>query len=136
MKSKKPLTLSVDKSCMDDFRRLLKKDSPLATKDTKNVFLMAVAKGFSLKARTRLQNKESFVRTEYLSDREDAILKALALHETNDWTILSDPKEIYSIAEEYANGGIKHLKDEVFDKQYGSFIKKLESLLVDKSKDI
>ncbi len=136
MKSKKPLTISVDKSCIEDFRRLLKKDSPLKSKETKDVFLLAVAKGYSFKSRVKLKNKESFVRTEYLKDEDEALLKAIAISETKDWKILSDPKEIFAIAEEYAVGGIKHLKHEVFDKQYGSFLKRVESQLFDKAKKL
>ena len=72
-----------------------------------------------------------------LNDREKSVFYAIAVAEEN-LTVLSEEDEIYTIAEEYANGGIKLLKDKVFSKEPGSFIKKFESELMGelKSKEI
>jgi hypothetical protein len=44
--------------------------------------------------------------------------------------VLLDEQKVYSIAEQYATGGVKLLKNKVFSGEYGSYAKKLESDLL------
>jgi len=134
MENNIPIILNVEDSLKKDFERLLEKDSPI--KGNKRIFIMAMIKGFITNNRIKLKKKHDFVRIEYLSPEEKSIIKALALHESKDLAIYSNLKEIYSIAEEYASGGIKCLNDEIFGKQHGTYVKRLESDLVEGVKNI
>lgn len=72
---------------------------------------------------TKEAEKSGFTRERYLGDYENSILKAIAVAEKKDITMLSKIPEVYAIAEGVANGGSKHLKDFVFENP-ASFIKK------------
>jgi len=131
MEREVPDRLYIRKDDKKHFKRLLEKDSPWADKDNKDVFLMAMVVGFHQKCRTELDRREGFVRTEYLDDKEKALIGALAVHEAKDLGVLLDMKKVFSIAEEYAAGGVKLLKDSVFSGEWGSYVKRFESELLD-----
>jgi dnd system-associated protein 4 len=134
MKSEEPRVLNIRKSDKEDYKRLMEKDSPFAGKDDKDLFLMAMIMGFCEGSRIPLDKKESYVRIEYLTDREKSIIKSIAVADEEDLNILANKRRVYSIAEEYAAGGIKLLKEKVFG--YGSFMKKLEAELVEEFEKI
>ena len=93
-----------------EFKRLLEKDSPLVHYDYKYIFMLALTIGFVEGRRVELESKkEELTRTEYLDDKEKSIIKAIAVMETGSLEVLLDKKEVYSIAEEFAAGGIKLL---------------------------
>lgn len=128
--------LYIKKSYEKDFKDLLEKDSPLHKKDSKHIFMMAMVLGFYKKSKAELGKKEEFVRIEYLNDNEISLIKAIAINEENDLNILLDEERMYSIAEKYASGGIKYLKEMVLGKENGSFLKKFEAYLVDKFSEL
>jgi hypothetical protein len=137
MKNKEPDRLYVKKEYLADYKRLLDKDSPLRKKDAKNIFLMAMAIGFKKGMRIELgSKKEGYVRAEYLNNEEKTLIKSIAVHENKKLQILLDKNNAYSIAEEFSAGGIKLLKDLVFSQKGGSFIKKIESDLIEESENI
>jgi len=105
-------------------------DGPFKGRENKELFLLAMGIGFHERSQKKLKSKEGYVRTEYLSDEEKAIIKSIAISKEGDLSILLDKKKVYSIAEEYAAAGIKILSEKVFGGEYGSYIKKLESDLV------
>jgi len=131
MENKAPDRLNIRKSDRKDYDRLLEKDSPFAGKENKDLFMMALIVGFHEEIRVKLDGKEGFFLLYHLNDKENSIIKAIAVAEEGDLNILLDKKKVYSIVEEYAAGGIKLLKDKVFSGGYGSYIKKLESELID-----
>jgi len=131
MENKMPDRLNIRKSDRKDYDRLLEKDSPFAGKENKDLFMMALIIGFHEETRVKLDGKEGFFLLYHLNDKENSIIKAIAVAEEGDLNILLDKKKVYSIVEEYAAGGIKLLKDKVFSGGYGSYIKKLESELID-----
>ena len=133
-----PKVLTLDASCKEDFYRLNdKNDSPLCG-ENKRVFMMAMVMGYIMESRKPLKKRyqSGILRTESLKPEDKAIIKALALAEEKDLSIYSDKRKIYTIAEEYASGGIKYLKEDVFGKQHGSYVKRLESDLVERVKKI
>ncbi len=130
MQSKEPDRLYIRKSDKKDYDRLLERDSPLAGKENKVLFIMAMILGFHEGNKRELDKKEGYIRTEYLNPEEKSIIKAIAIAEEGDLNILLDKKKVYSIAEGYAAGGIRLLKDKALGGEYGSFGKKLESVLV------
>jgi len=131
MENKMPDRLNIRKSDRKDYDRLLEKDSPFAGKENKDLFMMALIIGFHEETRVKLDRKEGFFLLYHLNDKENSIIKAIAVAKEGDLNILLDKKKVYSIVEEYAAGGIKLLKDKVFSGGYGSYIKKLESELID-----
>jgi hypothetical protein len=133
MENKPPSRLCVRKNDLDDFKVLLQeKDSPFYKKDNKSVFLMAMILGFHNKQSLPLDKKEEFVRMEYFSQDDKSLMKAIAIKSSEKGLkILLNQQEIYSIAEQYAAGGIGYLKSAVFDSKYGSYVKRLEADLID-----
>lgn len=98
--------------------------------DRKDEFIFAMAFGFIHNFQLPLKKKEFMTRQSYLKDRDEALMSALALKTTGNIEVLSNRKEIYKIAEEYANGGIRLLSEELSSKP-GNFEKKVEKLLLD-----
>jgi len=127
---KKVDRIYIDKKDVDDFNRLKEKDSPFANCQNKEIFLAAMVVGYHEGGRIELKNKEGYFREEYLSDEERALIRAIAISEAGDLNVLLNEQKIYSIAEEYATGGISLLKAKVFSGEYGSYGKKLESELL------
>jgi len=120
----------IRKSDREDYK-LLQKKEPFKGKANKEVFMMAMAVGFHEGSQIsfRTGEKDGFFLLKDLNDKEKSIFYAIAVAEKNLNT-LSDENEVYSIAENYANGGIKLLKDGVFSGEYGSYVKKMESELI------
>lgn len=99
--------------------------------DRKDQFLFAMAFGFINDFNPKIDKREFITRTSYLNYDDLTLINSLALlNSKGNVDILSDKKEIFRIAEDYANGGIQLLSDETGSK-HGSFEKKLEKILVD-----
>ncbi|MBA7704059.1 hypothetical protein ES703_112857 [subsurface metagenome] len=117
---------------MESYEQLRKEPSGfLCGKENKELFIMAMIYGFLNKSRLKLDKKEGFVREEYLNDEYRTVIKALAIKEEGGLEVLLDLQKVYSIAEEYAAGGISYLKSDVLSKKHGHYDKKLEELLVE-----
>ena len=133
MKRQAPKVINVEAKKKKDFD-LLKDDraSFFYGKDHKDIFLMAMVYGFHKSTFKPLEEKHSggHCRVETLNERDITLIKALAVKKTGSLDVLLDLKDVYSIAEQYANGGISYLKDDVFSKQHGNYAKRLEELLV------
>jgi hypothetical protein len=128
---KKVDRIYVGRKDLKDFRDLVKeKHSPFADSQNKDIFLAAMIVGYHESGRIPLGSKEGFFREEYLSDEERALIRAVAVSTEGDLNVLLDEQKVYSIAEEYATGGIALLKAKVFSGEYGSYAKKLESELL------
>ena len=129
---KKPDRLYVDKDDLKDFKLLQdEKDSPFYKRENKDVFIMATIMGLKYGARMPLKSKEGFFREEYLNNDERSIIKAIAISEEKDVSVLNDMDKVYQIAEEFAKAGIRYLRDSVFTKEHGSYLKRLESELLE-----
>jgi len=128
--SGEPDRLYVEKSDIKIYDRLKERDSPFYKKENKEIFIMAMVLGFKEGGTKVLSKKEGYVRTEYLTPEEKALMNAIAIYNEGTLDVLLDKKKVYSIAEEYAAYGIRLLHDWVFGGEYGSFAKKLESELV------
>jgi dnd system-associated protein 4 len=80
-------------------------------KTMKDLFLFAACRGYQLTERRPLQAKETPIHWEVFSEQVDLpILKALAISATGAIAVLARPDEIATIAEEYANAGIRDLQ--------------------------
>jgi hypothetical protein len=122
--------LYVDKRDLTDFNRLKEQDTPFAGCQNKDIFLAAMVVGYHEGSKIPLKNKEGYVREEYLTQEDLTLIKSIAIAEEGDLKVLLDKQKVFSIAEQYATGGITLLKAKVFSGEYGSYAKKLESELL------
>ena len=97
--------------------------------DAKNVFLMAMALGFLHEDKERLDSKKEVVLAQVIKE-EEPLMATIAVYDVENLNVVLDKATIYSIAEEYASGGLKYLKDDVLRETFGSYIKRLEDQLV------
>lgn len=101
----------------------------------KEQFLFALAFGFRNKVKRPLESKEGFFLIKDLHPEDEALLNAVALYDTGNPEVLSDRKEVFKIAEEYAHAGIKLLVDKIESLEFGSFDKVLEMELKEMLKE-
>jgi hypothetical protein len=95
-----------------------------------------MAFGFKHRVNPKIARREGFVRAEYLTPDDEALIDALAVAETGSVAVLANKARVYQIAEEYAHGGIRLLHDQVKSIQHGSFYKRFERDLFDILEDI
>jgi hypothetical protein len=126
-----PLILYVregDRKIYDELRR----GGPLEGQETKVVFLLAMITGFLNKRSEDLgPNKDTYIRTEYLSDEEKTLIKAIAVQTEGKLEVLADMKDVYSIAERFAAGGIERLRSDLKSLEGGTYLKRLEVALAE-----
>ena len=85
-------------------------------KTMKDLFMLAANVGFSRGHRMPLSGQREIFRWPVFSSQEDIpTLRAIAIAETGDTTILVDQAQLLMIAEEYANAGIEEVRREVAD---------------------
>jgi len=139
MKREGPKVINVGNRDKKDFD-LLKEDksSFFYGREHKEVFLMAMVYGFlnNNYKPLRERHKGGHCRVETLNETDITLIKAIAVKKTGSLDVLLNLKEVYSIAEQYATGGISYLKDAVFSKQHGDYTKRFEELLVELHKKI
>ena len=116
--------ISIDRSHHSTYQELAKRtdrESSEEEKDTppfesmKTLFMLATFIGCENKKRVPLENKVDIFGWQVLATDEDyvSLLYALAVIETNGVDVLTDRNKVLSIAEEYANGGILQIEEEV-----------------------
>jgi hypothetical protein len=122
--------LFVDKKDFEDFNRLKEKDTPFAGVHNHEIFIAAMATGYHEGIKIELKNRKEFFFEKDLTQEESTLIKAIAVADQRGLNVLLDKQKIYSIAEQYATGGISLLKAKVMSGEYGSYAKKLESDLL------
>lgn len=108
--------VNIDKTKHEKFQELSKgKDAPFAS--MWQVFLVAACVGFESKKRVALTSGEKvFSWSEQLSsDDLLAIVAAIGIAATGDPLIVEDQEKLLTVIEEYANGGIDELYDELIN---------------------
>lgn len=116
----------IDKEDKEKYDRL-QEISFFQGRTNSQLFLFAIC--YALKnggGKHPLKNKLGYFRLESTKDEEILLIKTLAMYDSDNVEVLTDDKQIYSIAEEYANFGIKILSDTYESTQYGSFHKTIE----------
>jgi len=121
----------VERKDFGEFNRLKDKDSPFAGAHNKDIFLAAMVVGYHEKCKVPIKTKEGYFHEKDLLPTEEALIRAIAVSEEGALSVLLNKETVYSIAEQYAAGGIAYLKNKVFDvESYGSYAKKLEGELL------
>ena len=131
-----PDRLYIEEKDREECYDLLRKQKAFEDKENLDMFMTAMIIGYSNKSRLPIKKRENFILTKYLSEDQLYVIYAIAIDETGDLSILLDKKETYKIAEEYANSGVRMLKDMVMGEDPGSFVQKLEAIIFDSSKKI
>lgn len=122
-----PLTLNISKSDRPIYSDILK-SGPLKGRYNKEIFLLAMVLGFKEGERISIKgHKESFIRAESLNSDDIALINALAITEERRPDVISDKRNVFEIAEEYAHSGLNILRKLV--NEQGTFIKKYETFL-------
>ena len=83
-------------------------------KTMKDLFLFATLVGYRCGERMPLGKGVGIFSWAQFSAQEDVpVLRSLAIAETGDVTVLASRDELLTIAEEYANGGIVEIREQV-----------------------
>jgi hypothetical protein len=123
--------LSIRQADRPNYEALLARGGPLPGEDLKVAFLLTMALGFADDRRADLVPKKySYIRESYLSDEERTVINSLAVRSKNGLGVLADKREVYSVAERFAAGGIQVLRGQTTGEP-GSFEKRLEAKLVE-----
>jgi len=122
-----PQIIYIDRSDKATYDKLVEKGGPLEGMEYKYIFLLAMALGYinNIKTESIERIPGGLFRTSYLNTYEKAIIKAIAIAEEGSLDALLDKRKIYSLAEQYATGGIKILQNIAFDKFGKDLYKKL-----------
>jgi dnd system-associated protein 4 len=133
MKDEDTLRLAIGPGDRNIYKDLRETGMPLAGMDNSRIFLLAMSIGFRHHARLELKSRDQFIQGSYLDAPQKSIIKAVAIFEEKDIKVLFDSKKVYTIAEEYAHGGIKILEE--LCNSRGTFSKKLVSELLEEIKE-
>jgi Skp family chaperone for outer membrane proteins len=120
----------VERKDFDMFNSLKEKGSPFVGARNKEIFLAAMVVGYHERCSIELKTREGYFHEEDLTREEAALIRAIAVAEEEGLSVLLDKQRVYSIAEQFASGGISLLKANVTSGEYGSYAKKLESELL------
>ena len=106
----------------EDVYHWLQNNSKSIFKDLglKDIFLYALALGFKDGARLQINKRRANIRLQYFNEQDEWLLKVVAISEAQNLDILTKPKDIINIAEEYANRGITLLQTKM-NNELGDF---------------
>lgn len=100
-------------------------------KNQKEQFLLAMAIGFENDQKRELKTRDGFFFSHDLGAEDRTLINALAIHKRGSADILTNEKEVFDIAEQYASAGIRILADSIDKVQFGKFDKMFEKDLVE-----
>jgi hypothetical protein len=101
-----------------------------AGKDQKDIFLFAMALGYYSGQKSPVTEKQNNIPVQALTERHKWAVLPIGVMEKEDLLSLKDETSIYSLAEQYANEGIKILKSQMDHKEL-NYSKALEAELRD-----
>ena len=138
--AQEPDRFNINDSDREIYEKIAKDNlGPFKSKDNKHVFMVAMIYGYKFGKRIPLHGKKfGFIRAEYLTKEEMTIVRSLAINENNSLDVLLDKNEVFKVAEEYANTGIKLLKKDIYGEMqdvYGDYYKRLGSELLEHLKE-
>ena len=123
-----PRDLDVDDERHQLYRELTEaENSPFYNRTMKDVFVFAAAYGFFYNTRERLKRKKGTIPLSALSEADRWLLISIAIADRNSLDALFNIKEIYEVAQEYANGGITTLRNAIMSQEAGDPYKRIEA---------
>ena len=114
-----PRDLNIDVTRKSLYDELQVDWSPFASSKRrymKDIFLYAAILGYVLKRSTKLKKKDARIPLSGFKDEERWILKSMIINKEG-LDILHKEKELYSMVEEYANGGLDELHKIIYESQ-------------------
>lgn len=125
-------TVVIDESVHDIYRQLTEGNDPVSVpfRTMKDVFMWAACLGRRLGERRPLTGKRVtiFRWAQFTPQTDIHLLKALAIADSGDVSVLLNQDEILTVVEEYANAGIYEVESSVLD-EYGQPLWNLVALL-------
>ena len=125
-------TVAIEESVHEIYKQLTEGTDPVAAPfhTMKDVFMWAACLGYRRGERRPLTGKRVviFRWAQFTPQTDIPLLKALAIADTGDVNVLLRRDEILSIAEEYANAGIRELRAGVLE-EYGQPLWNLVAML-------
>jgi len=125
-------TVAIDETAHEIYKQLTEGSNVLAVpfRTMKDVFMWAVCLGVQQGKKKSLTSKKLtvFRWAQFDQQTDIPLLKAVAIADSGDISILLKRNDILSVAEEYANAGIYDLRDGVFG-GYGQPLWNLVSLI-------
>ncbi len=97
----------------------------------KEQFLLAMATGFKNESKRELDTKDGFFLAKDMGPEDKALIGAVAVFDRGDLSVLSNKKEAWGIAEQYAHAGVKLLLNKVETSQFGTFPKLFEQEILE-----
>lgn len=126
-----PRELDVDEYHHEKFKDLVQNErSPFYKQNMGDVFIYAMALGYFNNETIPLKKRKGTIPLTAVKEQE-WLIKSIAISKTNYIGILLNEKDVYEIAEEYANGGIVLLYDMVLGEHPGDSDKLLEAQIRD-----
>src|SRR6266487_1976007 len=126
-------TVAIDEAAHEIYKQLTDGNNPLEVpfKTMKDVFMFATCLGVKLGIRRSLNSKKLtvFRWAQFDSQTDIPLLKAIAIAETNDVSVLLRRNDILTISEEYANAGIYELRASLLQ-EYGQPLWNLETRIL------
>ena len=108
----------------------------MAQSDRIDQFIVALALGYNLRSKTPLKGTKSLILESSISQNNLALLNIVAIADTGDIKVISDKKQVFKIAEQYANTGIKYMQNIEKSSQYGESSDKFEEIVNSTYKDL
>jgi hypothetical protein len=121
-----PDRLYIDRADRDLYDDETLKSEVFRRRENRDQFVFAMCLGFKHGVRRPLNTRDGFFLAQNLRLEDEALIDAVAIHETGSAEVLTDREAVFRIAEEYAHAGIRLLHDEAASGQPGSFFKRLE----------
>jgi hypothetical protein len=108
--------IHIDKERREMFNSLQEsQDSPFYQATNHDLFMFALGYGNANTMPQEIKNeKAAFFGRTSLSEHQQAVIEAVAVAEERDVRVLHDQRQVYEIAEKYANAGIDLLHGRVF----------------------
>lgn len=106
-----PRDIRIAESQHPDYAELTEDaSSPFSHIQKKDLFIFAMGYGFDQGLRTSVESStRALFNADSLTNMQTWTMRAIAVHEAEDHTVLRDPERVYTIAQEYAHGGMNQL---------------------------
>ena len=102
----------------------------------KQQFFVALGLGYMFGEPTPLSKKDLMFLEKDMKEDEVALLWAIAIKEKGSIEHVEGKDEVYKIAEEYANTGIKYLDKIEKESSFDNYLKKFEKMVLNEIKKI
>lgn len=123
------LRLNIESQEILDFYKSSEILNHMAQVDRMDQFVVAMSIGYNLGSKTPLNGTRSLILESSISKDNLALLNIVAIADTGDVKVISDKKQVFKIAEQYANTGIKYMQNMEKGTQYGEASDNFEEIV-------